>query len=309
MRFRLISLIRGAVIGVVIVAAVAVAARPGGAQRPAATQQTIQRGWPLAPDGSVKIHNLVGRVRIVGWDRDSVAVNGTVPATLRFYGGGGRSGVKLGVEGDQHGEASAAVLTVRVPATANVAVRGASTDIEVEGLLGTVDLATVSGRLHATGSPRALTVETMDGALTVLGSPEVLRARTASGALVWEGTAREATLTTVDGPVRVSQGPLERARVETISGRITVNATLQAAADLSIQTHGGSIDLTLGAGTPIHISADAARISGDHISVTERRGAQPGEPRVIELNTGVTGVIPARVTIRSFKGHLILRGP
>jgi len=289
--------------------ATAIAAGAQTPQAPQAQQQTIRRGWALAPDGAVKIHNLVGRVRVVGWDRDSVAVEGTMPASLRFFGGGARSGVKLGIEGDQQGAASAAVLTLHVPATANIAVRGAATDIDVEGLLGVVDLATVSGRLNVIGSPRSLTVETMDGALTIIGSPEVLRARTASGALSWEGTARQATLTSVDGSVRVTQGPLERARIETISGRVTVSAALQTSADLSIETHSGNIELALASGTPARLTADAARITGDRITPSERTVARPGEPRVIDLNAAVAGAVTASVSVRSFKGHLIVRAP
>jgi hypothetical protein len=290
------------------VVALACVSAPGplGAQR---APTAVRAGWSLSPNGAVKIHNLVGRVRVIGWDRDSVSVEGTVPAGLRFYGGGGRSGVKLGVEGDQQGPASAAVLIVRVPATSKVAVRGAQTEIEAEGLTGPVDLATVSGRLHVTGSPSDLLVETMDGDLTVIGSPETMRARTASGAFVWEGTAREATITTVDGPVRITRGPLERARIETVSGRVLLDVSLHARGDVLVETHGGDVELVLGAAEPVRLSADAARISGSGITASERALGRPAEPRVIDLYAR-SGVAPsAHLTVRSFKGQVIVRAP
>jgi hypothetical protein len=274
----------------------------------AGAQETLRRGWPLAPDGSVKVHNLVGRVRIVGWDRDSVAVEGSIGASLRFYGGGNRGGIKVGVEGDPQGETTA-TLVLHVPATANVAVRGAATDIEIEGLLGTVDAATVGGRLHVTGSPRSLTVETMDGALTILGAPGILRARTASGALVWEGTAREATLTTIDGPVRVLTGPLERARIETISGRVSLGAALSPSADISIESHGGNVELAFDRAVPVRLTVEAARITGDRVSMSERAPARPGDPRVLYLNGASDPGTAARISVRSFKGHVLVRGP
>ena len=277
-----------------------------GAQR---APTTVRAGWPLSPNGAVKIHNLVGRVRVIGWERDSISVEGTIPAGLRFYGGGGLSGVKLAIEGEQHGPSSAAVLIVRVPATSKVAVRGAQTEIEAEGLTGPVDLATVSGRLHVTGSPSDLLVETMDGDLTVIGSPGTMRARTASGAFVWEGSAREATITTVDGPVRITRGPLERARIETVSGRVLLDLSLHPRGDVLVETHGGDIELVLGVAEPVRLSADAARVSGSGIAVSERVAGRPGEPRVIDLYAR-RGVVPtAHLTVRSFKGQVVVRAP
>ncbi len=269
----------------------------------------VRAGWALSPNGAVKIHNLVGRVRVIGWDRDSVSVEGTMAAGLRFFGGGGRSGVKLGIEGDQQGAASAAVLIVRVPATSKVAVRGAQTEIEAEGLTGPVDLATVSGRLHVTGSPSDLLVETMDGDLTVIGSPETMRARTASGAFVWEGSAREATITTVDGPVRITRGPLERARIETVSGRVLLDLSLHTRGDVLVETHAGDVELVLGVAEPVRLSADAARVSGSGIATSERAAGRPSEPRVIDLHAR-RGVTPsAYLTVRSFKGQVVVRAP
>src|SRR5690606_32728591 len=140
-----------------------------------------ERQWALNPDGQVKIFNFVGSVRVVGWDRDSVSVTAPLPAGRRLFGGGDRSALKFGVEGEQRGPEHSAVLVVRLPANASVWIRGAATSIAVEGLIGIVDVGTVSGALRVRGSPRVLTAETMNGLLDVEGSPEVLRAITASG--------------------------------------------------------------------------------------------------------------------------------
>lgn len=206
-----------------------------------AAQRPVDLRWALDPDGAVKVFNYVGRVRIVGWDRDSVVVTGTTANHLRMFGGGSRAGIKLGAEGDQRTAADSAVLLVRVPVGANVWVRGAATDIEVEGLIGTVDVGTVSGDVNLRGSPRSAMVETMDGTLTVRGAPTVLRAKTASGRLEFTGAAREAVLGTVSGAVRVRAGPLGRTRIETVAGPVDFDATLETDAQLTIETHSGNI--------------------------------------------------------------------
>lgn len=207
-----------------------------------AAQRAVDQRWALDPDGSVKIYNYVGRVRVVGWDRDSVVVTGTIAAGLRIFGGGSRAAIKLGAEGNQRTASDSAVLLVRVPVNANVWVRGAATDVEVEGLVGTVDVGTVSGQLTLRGSPRSAIVETMNGALSVRGAPTVLRAKTASGPLTFQGAAAEAVFGTVSGRVEVRAGPLGRVRIESVAGDVDLEAALQTDGEVTIETHSGNVD-------------------------------------------------------------------
>lgn len=208
-------------------------------------QRTEERGWALSSDGMVKIFNFVGSIQVVGWDRDSVAVTATIPAGLRLFGGGDGSALKFGIEGEQRGPEHSASLVVRLPADANVWVRGAATTIDVEGLIGIVDVGTVSGALRVRGSPRVLTTETMNGPLDVDGSPEVLRATTATGELRWNGAARDATLSTVSGALIVSGGPLGRARLSSVAGNVRLRGSLHTDGDVVVETHSGNIDVSL----------------------------------------------------------------
>lgn len=202
----------------------------------------VERGWPLAADGLVKIHNYVGRVRLIGWDRDSVHVSGTVAAHLSIFGGGTRAGIKLGPDGGQREARDVADLIVRVPAGANVSVRGAATDIEAEGLVTAADLSTVGGRITVRGAPQSLVAEAMDGSVTVSGTPSVFRARTATGAIVFDGAALDLALRTVSGAIDVRGGPVGTARLESIAGDVQFHATVQREGQITIETHGGDIE-------------------------------------------------------------------
>lgn len=277
-----------------------------GAAAPVAAQSREERGWPLAADGAVKIFNFVGRVRVIGWDRDSVGVSGTLQPGQRFFGGGSRAAVKLGVEGDARGPESAAVLDVHVPAGANVWVRGAATDIEVSGLIGTVDIGTVSGRVLVTGSPRLLTAESMSGALDVRGSPEMLRARTAAGALTWEGSARDAELVSVSGMVRVRSGPLERARVSSVTGPVRIEASLRPDARVTIETHSGDVELRLPPRAPLRLDADAAMVTAPGVTPRVRPDGRFAGPITFDFNTTKPPGIAPTVIVRSFTGRLVL---
>lgn len=272
-----------------------------------AAQQRTERKWPLAPDGAVKIHNFIGRVHIVGWDRDTVSVAAAIPAGHRLFGGGDRSAVKLGIEGDDRGKQVAVVLEVRVPAGANVWVRGAATDVEVSGLIGTVDIGTVSGRVLVTGSPRLLTAESMTGALDVRGSPETLRAKTASGDLTWEGSARDALLVSVSGMVGIRSGPLERVRVESVTGRIGVDATLRADARVTIETHSGDVALRLPPRAPLRLDADAALVTAPDLTPRARpTDGRFAGPSIFEFNLNKSPAVAPTVIVRSFTGRLVV---
>jgi DUF4097 and DUF4098 domain-containing protein YvlB len=279
------------------------------AQRAAGGGNTreAERRWSLAADGSVKIFNFAGTIRVIGWERDSVVASATLPPGLALFGGGGQEGLKLGIEGEQNRPEHAATLVVRVPATANIWIRGASTDVTVEGLIGIVDVGTVSGSLVVSGSPRTLTAETMDGALLVRGSPESLRARTASGELRWEGAAQNAPLGTVSGTVRVSDGPLGRARIESVTGAVFVGTGLRRDADLTIETHSGNVEVVIARDTPVRLSVDAADFIGRSSRVFAPNSKE--RTREVELNIRDPKAPAARLTIRSFKGAVRVNAP
>lgn len=271
---------------------------------PGAAQPAIERGYPLSAKGSVKIFNFVGSIRIVGWERDSVSVTGTLHAGARFFGGGGRDGIKLGVEGDINAKSVGGDLVVRVPATALVWARGAATDVTVEGVIGSVDVGTVGGRVHVSGAPSELIAETMDGALEISGSPGTLRAKTASGRLTWQGAGTEAALSSVSGRIDVGGGPVGQVRIETISGDVSVLAALRGDAMLMIESHSGSVELRLPKGVPARVTADVTQVTGAGVKpVPAVASPKRNAPRKLEFNGAGDGEA-AEVTVRSFKGAL-----
>jgi hypothetical protein len=266
-------------------------------------QQTVERGFPLSAKGSVKVYNYAGTLRIVGWDRDSVAVSGTADAGARIFGGGGRDGIKLGVEGSASGTPRAD-LVVRVPATAQVWARGAATDVMVEGVIGSVDVGSVGGDVRVEGAPSALVAETMDGRLEIIGSPGVLRAKTATGSLTWRGSGDGATRASVSGRVSAEGGPLGSARIETVTGDVVVTAALRSDASLVIESHAGSVELRLARDVPVSITADAIEVSGPGIKPQPAVPApKRAAPRKLEFGKPVAGE-SAEVTVRSFKGSV-----
>src|SRR4029078_2002127 len=100
----------------------------------AAAQQRISQSRPAAPDGVVQIDNAAGSVRVVGWDRAEVAVNGTLgPGAegLSLRGAKRHTRVEVETEGNPHGVHSD--IEVKVPAGSDVSIESFAATIEVTG--------------------------------------------------------------------------------------------------------------------------------------------------------------------------------
>lgn len=277
------------------------------AQGPTPPMVKVTRGWPLDRDGLVKVFNAVGSVHVIGWDRDSIALTGSISKGARLFGGGNRRGVKMGIEGDQGVASPRAEFVLYVPAGAVVWVRGAATDIRVEGLTGGVDCGSVSGAVRILGDPRDLIAESMEGSVDIIGSPTVLRAKTSSGALSWTGRSSDATLGSVTGAIETLRGPMGRVRIETISGTVRLAGSLAADAAVVIESHSGDVELRLPPKAPARLELDAARIVGAPGKPMPAGGGKRSGPRTIALNS--PSATAASVTVRTFKGEVRILPP
>ena len=274
---------------------------------PAAAQNKIDIRRPATPTVSVRLSGAFTSLKIVGWDVDSIALTGSVGAGNRLEGGslnptGPVTGMKFFVE-TMDGSVAANRLELRVPRRARVWVKTSSADIDCASVSGGLDLNIIGGSVNVNGKPRELIVESMDGAITFTGDAEFARLKTATGNISFTGRGQDMTLTTVSGTVTVDGGgrePIERARLESVTGPITFAADLARAADLRVDTHSGAIELRLAPNAAVEI--DAATMTGTIENQWNGRRAIAGrEGRGMELGTGSGG---ARIQIRTFKGNV-----
>ena len=273
---------------------------------PLGAQQKIDRRIAIAPDVAVRINNLEGTVRIIGWDHDSLAVRGTVPAGAEFYFGGRDRLAKMGVERDPKAKPSGpAFLEVTVPRSARVWVRTNAGGIEGTGLAGELELISVGGTIKVDCACRLVSAETIDGGVEVTGGAQVVRARTGSGqiTLMKLGTVSELTAITVSGPILVAGVTASTGRLETVSGNVTFHAGVDHRGRFEVQTHGGDVELRLPA--DIEAEFDLHSLGG---TVLFGLLAKPGDVSK-PISSGkpimrATGGGGAQITVRSFKGAI-----
>lgn len=271
---------------------------------PGEAQTKINRGLRLNGDGAVRIYNLVGSVRVIGWKRDSVAVRGAIGKGSTFHMGGGLAGVKMFVEGADEFNPAAADVEVSVPVGSKVWVKTATAGILVSGVTGSLDLYVVSGDIRVTGNPSDVNAEAIDGSITIVGSPPWVRARSASGDVTLDGSSADVTLSTVSGKIGADGTRYEKAKFESVTGSIRFTGSFQRGGLVNFDTHSGLIEIGVPAGSPADF--DVVSIAGKITNKLTSKRPGPGRyGRGAELvaSSGDGGV---RVTIRSFKGSVVL---
>ncbi|HYN80047.1 MAG TPA: hypothetical protein VES88_00980 [Gemmatimonadaceae bacterium] len=277
----------------------------------AESQVKVERGLRLDADGSVRISNLVGSVRVTGWNRDSVALRGSVPKGDKVFMGGSAQGMKMFVEPMNDRNPQPSRLDVMVPAGAKVWVKTATAEIEVSGVTGELDLYVVGGRIRVSGKPAELNAEAIDGDIEVNGKPGWLRAKSASGTVTLNGSSSDLSISTVSGGITVNSvpaegsGKFERAKIETVTGPIRFNADIEKGAAIDFNTHSGTLDIAIPrrTGADFDIASIAGAISNELNFGRPAKGRYGRGSELVMMNASGG----ARITVRSFKGPVTLR--
>jgi len=266
-------------------------------------QQKVSRGFQLDAEGSLRITVPAGSVHIVGWDRDSVLVTGSVaPGGGTFYAGGRGRGGKMGVDnGDMSGTGPGADLEIRVPARARIWVKTVGAGVTVEGAQGEVECISVSGTIQVTGEPRVLSAETMDGAVTVEGAGGVLRIRTGGGNVTVHGPGGDITVSSVGGVVDVTAARLERARLESVTGAVRFTGNVAPGGALETETH--SADVVLRFIGDLDAEVTLVSVGGLVFNKIAPRGNPPPRGKPVVFVAGEGG---AQVSARTFKGNVTI---
>jgi DUF4097 and DUF4098 domain-containing protein YvlB len=269
-------------------------------------EQRVDRRMAVDQDVSIRIHNMAGSVRIEAWDRDTLAITGTISdaATNRFFIGGSRRAAKMGIEGPLELDQAPAHLFIRVPARAKVWVKSATANIVMSGLQGGIDAFSTSGNIRFEGEPDQLNVETMDGNIDVTAGGTWVRAKTASGIITIRGPGEDVGATTVSGSINMLSSGMRRARIESVTGDLSFSGWLTRDGSRTVESHSGTVDILL----PSDIYADFDLSSYHGTIRNEFRPYTPpaGQTSAEQVfsNGGGGG---AGISVRTFKGSIVLR--
>jgi DUF4097 and DUF4098 domain-containing protein YvlB len=239
----------------------------------------IEERRSVDPQGLVEIVDLAGSIELSAWDRPEIEVTGTAGddvdrVDVTTAGKHTSIHVVLGSGISWRSGGGETRLVIHVPAKSAVSATLVTANIKVSGVLGDVNLRTVSGNVSGDvgGDLRANTVS---GSVRMTAAKaQAIDVKTINGDIELKGGAGEVVVTTVSGNANVVLGTLTRGRFKSITGTMSASLSLAPAA----QIEGESISGTIRFDFPTAPAAefDVQTLSG---SVDNCFGPKPSEAR------------------------------
>jgi DUF4097 and DUF4098 domain-containing protein YvlB len=219
-------------------------------------------------EGFITIQVTRGDLRIEGWNRSEVQVEGWLDEqVVEFVFEVVADQTEITVKLPKHlknwsmnGESD---LSIKVPTGSNLDVRGVSTDVSVRGLNAGVKVNNVSGELRVSDVYNGVNLTSVSGDIWLNKSSGRIRARSVSGEIESvdvngsgsyesvsgnievKGNAAELALETVSGEIIVDTGKLVELTGHTVSGDIDVACALSSEGMIDLRSTSGRIDLKL----------------------------------------------------------------
>ena len=259
-------------------------------------QQLVDERRPAGSDGTVKISVPAGSVRVVRWARDSVAVTGTLEGKVRleFSTENRETRIRVLVPRGQSA-ASGADLEINVPRASHVAIRTITAEIDVSGEGSAVDAESQSGNVTIKGSLRTVYAETAGGDIRLDVSTKILRAKSVNGSVTVRGARGYVEISTVSGNATLAAHRLWEGEISTVSGDILFEGGFDHPGSLSVDSHGGLIELLLS--PSIDADFDLVNVKGR----VENEFARSSE-RTFSSGSGGT-----QIKVKSFKGTVKIK--
>lgn len=219
---------------------------------------------PLGAGGRVELSNIAGKVTVRGWDRNEVALSGSMADGLQLRQDKSANRVRWEVVYPRNSSSGGATLQLRVPRAVEVQLGTVSADIDVNEVdVRRLQANSVSGSILAIGKSAETALTTVSGGIRSQVQTPRLDLRAVSGAInASGGISGEVAAETVSGSIRLDTARIQRLAAEAVSGSVNVAATgLGPGGKVTLQTVSGSIGLRL----PTAVSAQLAvkTFSGD----------------------------------------------
>lgn len=294
--------------------AIAVALALAGAAHAATPIESTTR--PASAQARVEVHNVRGSVTITAWDKDEVALGGSLGEGSKLEVSGSPDHLIVRVAnpdgssgwswwGGNRGPREDTVLSLSVPRAAAIEVEVVSADARVEGLAGSreIEVDSVSGDVRVQAQGERFGLQSVSGDIEASGSAQRAHVESVSGDVDASGLDGEITVETVSGRVRATGTGVTRLEAGTVSGDLDFDLGLAPGARIDVETMSG--DLTLHVPADVSARIEASTFSGSirsDIGTVEEEEHGPGSSLKATAGSG-----QGSINLESFSGDIELR--
>ncbi len=245
----------------------------------ASAQREVNGKRPASATGLVEIFNPSGSTRVVGWDRNEVAVTGTLGEGveyLNFTGNLSRTEIRVVSKQDRSGSVP---LEIHVPANSRVEVKGTDLDIDVSKVAGMLKLESVRGDIQVAGRPREVHVRSHRGSVGISALGSRVQVESMQSPVTLHMMGGEVDVSTMSGKIRVDGEGLN-GRFESVSGDIEIAAS---GSKVQVASGNGSVTLLWKGG-----EVDVSTMSGSIVATGDQfeRGRFESYTGNIEFESG-----------------------
>jgi DUF4097 and DUF4098 domain-containing protein YvlB len=277
--------------------------------------------YRIGPDGRVSVSNVAGDITVIAGSGDEVSVEATKRARrdrsqldqvrIEVDNAPGRVDVRTSYPRFANNNVSVE-YRVTVPSGVSVELHSVSGSVKVTGVRGAVRAESVSGTVTAADTPKLELAKSVSGDVSFSGvsTDTDVSIGSVSGSVRGRSIkAHGLEFTSVSGDVVISDATCERFGAKSVSGSIEYSGTIARAGRYDMNSHSGSIRLTLTnpPGFEVTASTFSGSIRSDFpltIGGDDRRGGRPGiSSRSIRATFGDGS---ATLTLGTFSGNIVI---
>jgi DUF4097 and DUF4098 domain-containing protein YvlB len=307
---RIVSM-RTAVLALSLTGAAALAPLAGPAH---AAARPIDQTHAVRPDARIDVSNIKGSVTVVVWDRDEVAISGTLgdgSKGLTVEGGGSHLTVRVeppeksgwfswGAD-SRMGDTD---LDLKVPRGAEMKIEVVSADVSLTGVAGrSLNVESVSGKLRLDSAAKEVEIDSVSGNIDLSAQATRAHVETVSGNIRARGLGGQIKFETVSGDIEAQNGTYREVNAGTVSGDINLRGTPEGSARVEVETMSGDVHLYLPAdvSTRLRASSFSGTIRSDFGSVKQ---PEHGPGSSLETSNGAGD---GQVKLETFSGDIEVR--
>ena len=228
--------------------------------------EKVDETLSVQSNGIVEIHNVRGKIRIVGWDKDKVQVKGELDdlaEKLIFETKGKATIVRIKMPKRNINRGDGTDLVINIPRSNAVDFNGVSTDLLIESVKGGVDVRSVSGDVDMIKVSKQLFANVVSGDITLKESSGAAKLETVSGDIKGGLDSASVMTNSVSGEITLHLKKFDEVRASTVSGDIWVSGHLNDSGKIRMSSV--SADVTLAFNNEINARANISTGPGGDI--------------------------------------------
>ena len=262
----------------------------------------------------IDVSNIKGAVTVSGWDRNEVAVSGSLgdgAKTLAIDGSADHLVIKVEPPDKQgwfswgaDSRMGDTVLDLKVPKGAEMKIEVVSADVALTGVGGRLlDVNSVSGKVRLDSDAKEVEIDSVSGNIDLTGKAERGHLETVSGNIRARGLGGTLKFETVSGDVDAENGDYRELSAGTVSGDINLRGKPTKDARIDVETMSGDVHLYVPSDVSAHLRATtfSGSIRSDFGTVKDEDHG-PGSSL-----DATTGDGDSRVNLQTFSGDIEVR--